>query len=100
MNPGERAALEDRVCLSYDKMLPDEAHRVSLANPERVPYRCPFGHGHWHAERLTVDEMKDVARMIRDRREATDHETDPNASDGAGTVGDSGGVVERGERRT
>lgn len=65
MSPGEVRALEDRVCLAYPKLRRDAAHEA--VRGDRIAYRCPFGHGHWHAEALTVSEMEGMAEMLRDR---------------------------------
>lgn len=67
MSPEEIGALEDRVCLDYTRhRCASAAHDRATAG--RTPYRCPFGN-HWHVEALTMDELGEVARMLRDRRD-------------------------------
>lgn len=66
MSPETIRALEDRVCLAYPKLAgPNAAH--AAVRDDRVAYRCPFGHGHWHCEALTLDEMEGMAELLRER---------------------------------
>lgn len=69
MNVEEIAALEDRVCLAYPVMrTPADAHARAERAPGVTPYRCPFGR-HWHCEALSMAELEEIARMLRDRRD-------------------------------
>lgn len=67
MTPGEVRALEDRICLTYPKLLPAEAHRRTQRVPGITAYRCPFGRGHWHAQLFPPDLLVLAARMVRER---------------------------------